>query len=184
MKRGQYFSFDAIIASLIFILTIVSLLSYWYSVHSQLDYQNYEMMKEAVRVSDLAMTPGTWKSWQPGPFPSTCDGLVDQLGFATSWEDRRLDATKIVYAQLVCQDEAKRRFNTAYNISIVIRQIKSLTPLAWEDAQCIGQCINDNKDPDIGGASNIAKMTRAVSIETTPRSGKFNTGVMEVYIFN
>ncbi len=57
-RKGQYFSFDAIIASIIFILTFVSLVSYWFSVKSSLDSKEDEISKEAARISDTLFTPG------------------------------------------------------------------------------------------------------------------------------
>ena len=39
-KKGQYFSFDAIVASVIFVLALVALLSYWHSVRSYLEHEN------------------------------------------------------------------------------------------------------------------------------------------------
>jgi hypothetical protein len=52
-RKGQYFSFDAIIATLIFILTMVSIFSYWYNTKSALENQNSEMVREAARISDM-----------------------------------------------------------------------------------------------------------------------------------
>ncbi len=48
--KGQYFSFDAIIASVIFVMALVALLSYWHSVKSYLDSQNDEISKEAIQI--------------------------------------------------------------------------------------------------------------------------------------
>ena len=82
--KGQYFSFDAIIASVIFVLALVALLSYWHSVRSFLDYQNDPMSKEAIRVSNLLFTPITYSA-----APACLN--VDRLGFAVSWTDRRIN---------------------------------------------------------------------------------------------
>lgn len=53
MKKGQYFSFDAIIASVIFILLLVSLLSYWNAIRSNLGVEEIELYEEAIRISDV-----------------------------------------------------------------------------------------------------------------------------------
>jgi len=84
--KGQYFSFDAIIASVIFILALVALLSYWHSVRSFLDYQNDQLSKDAVRISNLLFTP---------PEPSTSCGSMSRLGFAFSYDDRRVNSEVI-----------------------------------------------------------------------------------------
>lgn len=169
MKKGQYFSFDAIIASLIFILTIVSLLSYWYSVHAALDYQNYELMKEAIRVSDLVLTPGNPENWGQDR------GKINQLGFANSWEDKRLNFSKIQYAAYRCANDVKKKFNSPYNVSIIISQ-KSI-----QRSVCIGQC--DESKPDLSAAKNIAKITRVASVGSVG-DGKYTPATIEVYVFN
>lgn len=84
--KGQYFSFDAIVASVIFVLALVALLSYWHSVKSFLDYQNDPISKEAIRISNLLFTPSS---------PSSdCDSL-ERFGMALSWSDRRVNSSII-----------------------------------------------------------------------------------------
>lgn len=56
-KKGQYFSFDAIIASIIFIFTFIALVNYWTGVKSTLESKDEEIFKEAARISDGLFTP-------------------------------------------------------------------------------------------------------------------------------
>lgn len=81
-KKGQYFSFDAIIATVIFMMAIVLLLSYWHSVKLFLDYQTSDVSKETMRVASLLFVPAF-------PEGAGCSG-VENLGFAVSWEDKRV----------------------------------------------------------------------------------------------
>ncbi|MBU0533095.1 hypothetical protein KKB44_06400 [Candidatus Micrarchaeota archaeon] len=83
--KGQYFSFDAIIASVIFVLALVALLSYWHSVKSFLDYQNDQLSRDAVRISNMLFTP---------PDSSNCAN-IETLGLAVSWDDRRVDSSML-----------------------------------------------------------------------------------------
>lgn len=112
MKKGQYFSFDAIIASVIFIMALMALLSYWYSVKNYLESQNDELEKEAIRISNLLLSP---------PYPSSqCSGM-ERLGFAMSWDDQRMDPDVLeCSAYLDDQQWVKQRLSTGYNISIKV----------------------------------------------------------------
>jgi hypothetical protein len=88
--KGQYFSFDAIVASVIFLLAVVALLSYWYSIKTYLDFQSEDLSKEAIRVSNLLFSP---------PSPSSDCATVDRLGFSMSFDDRRSDSSMIECAK-------------------------------------------------------------------------------------
>lgn len=55
--KGQYFSFDAIIASIIFILTFMALMTYWFSVKSSLETKEELINAEAGRIADSMLTP-------------------------------------------------------------------------------------------------------------------------------
>lgn len=109
--KGQYFSFDAIIASVIFVLALVALLSYWHSVKSFLDYQNDQLSRDAVRISNLLFTP---------PEPSADCADMDRLGFAFSWNDRRADSS--ILACAASQDSAwlKRVSGSSFDLHIKV----------------------------------------------------------------
>lgn len=113
--KGQYFSFDAIIASVIFILSLVALLSYWHSVRSFLDYQSDPLSRDAIRVSNLLFTP-------PSPSPSTC-ATMNRLGFALAWDDRRIDPAVLDCADDQSQVWLRERLDTPYGVSIKVTNL-------------------------------------------------------------
>ncbi len=113
--KGQYFSFDAIIASVIFVLALVALLSYWHSVRSFLDFQNDALGKDAVRVSGLFFTP-------PSPAGANC-GSIERFGFAFSWDDRRVDEALLKCAESKEQPDLKELLGTANNVSIRVENL-------------------------------------------------------------
>ena len=118
--KGQYFSFDAIIAAVIFIMALVALLSYWHSVKSYLDYQADPLSQDAVRISNLLFTP-------PTPSPS-CDGMT-RLGFAYGWDDRRIDPSVIDCASSTAASNSewlKRVLGTQYDVSLMITDLSEL----------------------------------------------------------
>ncbi len=140
--KGQYFSFDAIIASVIFVLALVALLSYWHSVRSFLDYQADPLSKDAIRVSNLLFTP---------PAPSTDCATMDRLGFARAWDDRRVETGLVACAASQSQDWLRSRLGTAYGTSI------SVTNLANGTVTQIGGAIPDS-------AANVVKIRRLATI--------------------
>lgn len=111
--KGQYFSFDAIIASVIFILALVALLSYWHSVKSFLDYQSDAPSVEAIRLSNLLFTPAA---------PSSDCASMETLGFAISWNDRRVNSSVIECAAAQDQNwlQSKLGGSRAYNVSLIV----------------------------------------------------------------
>jgi len=109
--KGQYFSFDAIIASVIFVLALVALLSYWHSVKSFLDYQNDQLSKDAVRISNLLFTP---------PEPSADCADMERLGFAFNWDDRRADSSILACAEAQNADWLKRVSGSSFDLYIKV----------------------------------------------------------------
>jgi hypothetical protein len=140
--KGQYFSFDAIIASVIFVLAIVALLSYWHSVRSFLDYQNDPLSKDAIRVSNLLFTP---------PTPSATCVSMDHLGFAFSYDDRRVNESVVGCAASQGQSWLRQKLGTAYGTSIKV------TNLAKGTAVTIGG------DVPLGTA-NVVRIRRLATV--------------------
>jgi len=125
--KGQYFSFDAIIAAVIFIMALVALLSYWHSVKSYLDYQNDPVSQDAVRISNLLFTPPT-----PSPPPgasSVCDGMT-RLGFSISWDDRRVDQSIVDCTSTAASNPEflQRVLGTPYDVEIDVTDLSYARP--------------------------------------------------------
>jgi len=124
-KKGQYFSFDAIIASVIFILAITSLLSYWNGTRNTFNLQNSDITKEAFRISDLIFTPGYPLPTPPDAYVS-CAGQT-QLGFAVSWNDQRLDSRKIDSCLQLTVDQINQlnqKLRTRFGVSIYVNNVR------------------------------------------------------------
>lgn len=113
--KGQYFSFDAIVAAVIFVLALVALLSYWHSVRSFLDYQNDPLSKESIKVSNLLFTP---------PAPSASCGSMASLGLIMDWNDRRVDSDVLDCAAGKDQDWLRGRLSTPYGVIINVTNLE------------------------------------------------------------
>jgi hypothetical protein len=115
--KGQYFSFDAIIAAVIFVMALVALLSYWHSVKSYLDYQTDPLSRDAVRISNLLFTP---------PSPSVDCVSMSRLGFSLSWDDRRVNSEVVDCAEAQVSGNPnwlKQRLSTPYEVSIAVTKL-------------------------------------------------------------
>ncbi|MBM3229647.1 hypothetical protein FJZ26_04415 [Candidatus Parvarchaeota archaeon] len=88
--RGQYFSFDAIAASIIFIIAVSILSSYWFGINSVMDSQTDRMNIEAMRLSDTLMTTGYPQNWNMNI------GGANQLGLLKTQASNEFDAAKII----------------------------------------------------------------------------------------
>lgn len=63
MKKGQYFSLDAIVASIIFLLALTVLLNHWYAIRTQIDDSSDYLQYEAHRISNILLGPGDPADW-------------------------------------------------------------------------------------------------------------------------
>ena len=156
--RGQYFSFDAIIASVIFILALFSLLSYWHSLRTALNSQTNDFAKEAIRISDIIMTPGY-------PEGAACTSAAHkQLGLSMGWQDRRINKTKFDCAKTLTQSQLKSKFSTPFNVSVFAN-----------NAPAIGSDIT------AVNAKQISKVRRIVTI--LKPDGLEELTIFDVYVY-
>ncbi|MFA5929356.1 MAG: hypothetical protein WC861_00575 [Candidatus Micrarchaeia archaeon] len=80
--KGQYFSFDAIIATVIMVLAFSSLVAYWYGAQAVVESRAYSRLADANRVAESLLSPGSPADWA-GPSYSIND--VRQAGIATGF---------------------------------------------------------------------------------------------------
>jgi len=160
MMKGQYFSFDAIIASLIFIMAVVSLISYWHSIRTSVGYQNSEMLTEAFRVSDLLMGPG---------YPPRVDCIdMNQMGLAISENDGRISEDRIKGCSMIDEQGLRNRTLSAYNLTVEVWIGNEVTRFGPE--------IN------LDLVDDVVKVRRVVSVYNESSDEGF-LGHMDVYLY-
>lgn len=101
--KGQYFSFDAIIGGVIFILTAMALFSYWYGVTGAFDQQHELLAREAFRVSEMLFAP-----LEPG--------------VAVDWKDAHLNLSE-VKKRCGGNENPKDAFGSGYMLSLSFNQV-------------------------------------------------------------
>lgn len=143
--KGQYFSFDAIIGSVIFVLALVALLSYWHSVQSFLNYQNDPMSTDLIRVSNLLFVPGATST--------DCNSMAS-LGLAVGYNDPRVNQSILDCATTKNEAWLQSALGTPYNVSIRVTKLSD------------GSSILLGGDVPTGAQSpqNVVKMRRLSTV--------------------
>jgi len=78
--KGQYFSFDAIIATVIMALAFSSLVAYWNGAQTVVESRTYSRLADANRVAESLLSPGSPANWD-----SKSISDIRQIGIATDF---------------------------------------------------------------------------------------------------
>lgn len=62
-KKGQYFSFDAVVATMILVIAFTSLVGYWFGAQSVVEERSNSLYADTLRVSDSLISPGVPSNW-------------------------------------------------------------------------------------------------------------------------
>ncbi len=87
--KGQYFSFDAIIATVIMVMAFTSLVAYWFGVQSVAESKTSPMYNQALRIAESLLSPGA-----PADWPDASIDEIKQLGLTDDF-GTRLNKTKV-----------------------------------------------------------------------------------------
>jgi len=156
-RKGQFFSYDAIIGAMIFVIAFGLLVTYWWSVRSVLNPERDDMLKEALRVSDGLLTPGNPAFWQTGQMSD-----VTLIGFTDSYQNETLIPEKLAafkqYANNPAnyQNAREHLLRTSYNFYITVETIQPDGTTAARD--CSGSC--EMGKPPASNARNQVAVVR------------------------
>ncbi len=87
--KGQYFSFDAVVATVIMAIAMTSLAAYWSGTRSVVDSRASPLYEDALRIADSLLSPGVPAGWERGPVEE-----VQQFGLANDFGNT-LNTSKI-----------------------------------------------------------------------------------------
>jgi len=90
--KGQYFSFDAIIATVIMVLAFSSLVAYWYGAQAVVESRTYSRLADANRIAESLLSPGSPTDWTDADKYNMGD--IRQIGIANSFGND-LNLTKV-----------------------------------------------------------------------------------------
>jgi len=171
-RKGQYFSFDAIIASVIFMIAVVMLLSYWHSVKTFLEYQSGDMSREAMRIAAMLLSPPS-PSYALG---NNC-GNMQSIGLVNSFVDKTINESTLECLrsqQQVNSNFLKSKFATPYNVAINVTKVAKAGS-SKPDYYTIGTI--DTSKP----SSEIVKIRRIATL--VDDSGKTSIATIDVYLY-
>lgn len=154
-RKGQYFSFDAIVASIIFIITFITLVSYWFSVKSSLESKEEELAKEAARISDSLLSPAF---------------LLE------SYETKKINKTRLLDLESKSQPDLKKMFNSPYNISIIAEERDGTRLMETEPDP-----TNASYSELFNKTANIVKVRRIFVMDD---GADEVLGTIDVYLYN
>jgi hypothetical protein len=93
--KGQYFSFDAVVAAVIMVIAVTSLVTYWFGVQSVTESRSSDMYADSLRIAESLLSPGSPPNWNTYA-PSHMD-QVQQIGLEENGGE--LDEAKITTLQ-------------------------------------------------------------------------------------
>ncbi|NYZ79119.1 hypothetical protein H0N99_03135 [Candidatus Micrarchaeota archaeon] len=120
MRKGQVWSYDLVIASIIFVLAMAVLAFFWWSVRTNMSEDKEAIIRESFKVSDMLMSPGIPQNWSMLVNLSNQStwSNVQGIGLAESWTNSSLSVDKVyklinmssVNSSLV-QNKLRSRYN-------------------------------------------------------------------------
>ena len=89
LKKGQVWSYDLIIGSILFVIAMGILAFFWWSARTNMSEQKDVLILESIRVADSLVSPGSPTDWETHVNlndQNTWDD-VQQIGLVQSWND-------------------------------------------------------------------------------------------------
>ncbi|MEM3060558.1 MAG: hypothetical protein QXW70_02855 [Candidatus Anstonellales archaeon] len=94
MVKGQYFSFDAILATLILILSFSILFFYWFPLRQDVLEEEISLFAEALSLSEVLLTPGE-DNWEAALSEGENVRNIRYIGFGVAQKKNRIDLAKV-----------------------------------------------------------------------------------------
>ena len=157
--KGQYFSFDAIIATVIMVLAFSSLVAYWNGAQSLVESRTYGRLADANRIAESLLSPGSPTDWDG---KSISD--IRQIGIATGFGNE-LNNSKVEKLS----EQANSNYKEVGNLLraggdyfILIER----TNTAAGETEIIAEI--GNKDYDLVDAKYVAVANRGATLDGRP----------------
>ncbi|MEM3455097.1 MAG: hypothetical protein QXT72_00860 [Candidatus Micrarchaeia archaeon] len=92
-KKGQFFSYDAIVAGVLFILLLTILYNYWNSLRTAVSVRIDDSSRIALSVSNMLLTPGYPLDWNSTNF--------NQIGLTEDYNTIKINEAKVSNLTLI-----------------------------------------------------------------------------------
>ncbi|MCC7569949.1 hypothetical protein KO465_01220 [Candidatus Micrarchaeota archaeon] len=174
--RGQYFSFDIIIALALFVMTFIFVMSYWFSINAVMESQYSSAQDVSQRIGNAFFTPGIPEDWETGIFDD-----AREIGLTQGYNNSVLSSQKWIKMQNVANlpgplgyENFKDKINSAgweVCLNLTIVEISGTGGTA-------GNCTL----PD-SAHSNAYYRIGAVNVTTGPSSWEVKPAILKVTVW-
>ncbi|MEM4633923.1 MAG: hypothetical protein QW275_02090 [Candidatus Anstonellaceae archaeon] len=136
MLRGQYFSFDAVIATVIMLIAMSSLVNYWFGVQTAMESRTDSLHAGAMRIAESLLSPGTPADWHTRSSLSD----VKQFGISRDFSNQisRAKLDKLDYWISNNYKEAGKIMRAGGEYCILLEYTESNLPV-----KLMGNCTHD-----------------------------------------
>ena len=94
-NKGQVWSYDLIIGSILFLITLGMLTFFWWSVTTSISTSEEKTIIESLKFSDMLLTPGIPEIWFVNSSSAQTWNNVQQIGLTTNTSKRTLEWIKL-----------------------------------------------------------------------------------------
>lgn len=117
MLKGQFFSYDAVVAGILFILLLTLLYNYWNSLRATISVRMDDATRIALDVSDMLLTPGSPIDWNSTNY--------NQLGLAAQYNSIEINESKLSELQKIEYTTLKQKLGVGpYELFIELNDTK------------------------------------------------------------
>ncbi|MFH1285012.1 MAG: hypothetical protein ABIH99_00340 [Candidatus Micrarchaeota archaeon] len=163
-KKGQFFSYDALISVVIFLLAFSILIFYWTNIRAVSEDPREDMQKSALSLSDALLTPGNPSNWDS---LAVNNEFLYQIGVANDSETNVINTTKmckLVDFAATNYDATKNALQMPYNYYIAVEDaggnVKSAACSSVPTELKAGVPIQPTNNP-----SNVVNIVRVVILD-------------------
>ncbi|MCX8198024.1 MAG: hypothetical protein N3F07_02405 [Candidatus Micrarchaeota archaeon] len=167
MLKGQYFSFDAVVATVIMAVAMASLMGYWYGAQQAAESRMLPLHPGAMRMAESLLSPGVPSGWQSASSLNDVKQFGIASGFSNQINRSKLDKLDYWIANNYAGSGKIMRAPAEY--CILLEYTEDNLPI-----KRMGNCTYDS-------GREVAVAHRGVSIQDS--SGKMRPARMRVFVW-
>ena len=164
--KGQYFSFDAIIATVIMVLAITSLIAYWHGAQSVVDARTGAMYDDSLRIAESLFSPGSPPSWAGQPDLSNVKSIGSANDFSNSLNRSKIEKLSAAVGVFPSADSPGQNYTT---VGRILRSpAEYYIVIDQTDGNSIGPYAIGHAYPGNGSAREVAVAHRGATVDGVP----------------
>jgi hypothetical protein len=126
LRKGQVWSYDLIVGSIIFVIAMGILAFFWWSARTNISENKDAMVAESAKVSDVLMSPGIPANWNMlvKLTDQSTWANVQQIGLAEDWGSNILSIDKLykfTNMSLLNYPAVKSKIRSRYNFYMELK---------------------------------------------------------------